>query len=173
MGNRIDLNRIVIGDKTEYQKYHFSFSCALWKFLKKILEDMSPFRGTTDTPVLDFWWRLPWVSMPGWIPCLHALSPAHNGFPRFTSGATPADPLTASMGRGIFNRILFKEWSAWCRSVLIQFNILTSGFSESSALRVICCTPEVYCKLSHLWCNGYQTWLLISRSMVQTSQRSF
>ena len=24
-------------------------------FLKKILEDISPFRGTTDTPVLDFW----------------------------------------------------------------------------------------------------------------------
>ena len=22
------------------------------------------FVGTTDTPVLDFWWRLPWVSKP-------------------------------------------------------------------------------------------------------------
>ena len=31
---------------------------------------MSPFRGATDTPVLDFWWCLPWVSKPGWIPCL-------------------------------------------------------------------------------------------------------
>ena len=34
------------------------------------LEDISPFRGATDTPVLDFWWRLPWVSKPGWIPCM-------------------------------------------------------------------------------------------------------
>ena len=38
---------------------------------------MSPFCGATDTPVLDFWWRLPWVSKPGWIPRLRASSPAH------------------------------------------------------------------------------------------------
>ena len=31
---------------------------------------MSPFCGATDTPVLDFWWCLPWVSKPGWIPRL-------------------------------------------------------------------------------------------------------
>ena len=31
-------------------------------FLKKnFLEDISPFCGATDTPVLDFWWRLLWV----------------------------------------------------------------------------------------------------------------
>ena len=60
-------------------------------FLKKYLEDVSPFRGATDTPVLDFWSRLLWVSKPGWIPRLHALSPACNEFLRFTSGATPAD----------------------------------------------------------------------------------
>ena len=53
--------------------------------------------GAIDTPVLDFWWHLPWVSKPGCIPHLHAFSPACNGFLRFTSGATPADPLTASM----------------------------------------------------------------------------
>ena len=35
----------------------------------KFLEDISSFFfGTTDTPVLDFWWCLPWVSKPGWIP---------------------------------------------------------------------------------------------------------
>ena len=54
-------------------------------------EDMSPFCGATDTPVLDFWWCLPWVSKPGWIPRLRALSPACQEFLRFTSGATPAD----------------------------------------------------------------------------------
>ena len=29
---------------------------------KNFLEDLSNFRGTTDTPILDFWLRLPWVS---------------------------------------------------------------------------------------------------------------
>ena len=58
---------------------------------------MSPFCGATDTPVLDFWWYLPWVSKPGWIPRLPALSPACNEFLRFTSGVTPADLLAASM----------------------------------------------------------------------------
>ena len=34
-------------------------------FFKIFLEDISPFCGATDTPVLDFWWRFPWVSKPG------------------------------------------------------------------------------------------------------------
>ena len=33
-------------------------------FFKKFLQDMSPFYGATDAPVLDFWWRLLWVSKP-------------------------------------------------------------------------------------------------------------
>ena len=49
-------------------------------FLKKNLEDFSSFCGAADTPVLDFWWRLPWVSKPEWIPRLHASSPVCNGF---------------------------------------------------------------------------------------------
>ena len=32
----------------------------------KFLEDIGPFCGATDTPVLDFWWRLLWVSKPEW-----------------------------------------------------------------------------------------------------------
>ena len=28
---------------------------------------MSPFCGATDTPVLDFWWCLLWVSKPEWV----------------------------------------------------------------------------------------------------------
>ena len=35
-------------------------------FFKKFLEDISPFCGATDTPVLDFWWCLLWVSKPEW-----------------------------------------------------------------------------------------------------------
>ena len=58
---------------------------------------MSPFCDATDTPHLDFCWCRPWVSKSGWIPCLHASSPVFNGFIRFTSGATPADLLTASI----------------------------------------------------------------------------
>ena len=33
-------------------------------------EDISSFCGAIETPVLDFCWRLPWVSKPGWIPCM-------------------------------------------------------------------------------------------------------
>ena len=38
----------------------------IYTFLKIFLEDMSPFCGATDTPVLDFWWCLLWVSKPEW-----------------------------------------------------------------------------------------------------------
>ena len=67
-------------------------------FFKKNLEDISPFCGATDTPVLDFWWCLLWVSKPEWavlfmlsrgIHVTHSL--------RFTSGATPADLLATSI----------------------------------------------------------------------------
>ena len=37
-------------------------------FKKKIWRTWVLFRGATDTPVLDFWWHLSWVSKPGWIP---------------------------------------------------------------------------------------------------------
>ena len=40
---------------------------------------------------------MPWVSRPRWIPNLCASSPWCNGFLRFTSGATPADLLVASI----------------------------------------------------------------------------
>ena len=33
-------------------------------FITKFLEDIGSFCGATDTPVLDFWWRLLWVSKP-------------------------------------------------------------------------------------------------------------
>ena len=37
-------------------------------FLNTILEDISPFCGATDTPVLDFWWYLLSVLKPEWVP---------------------------------------------------------------------------------------------------------
>ena len=37
-----------------------------YSFFEKKLEDISPFNGATNTPVLDFWWHLLWVSKPEW-----------------------------------------------------------------------------------------------------------
>ena len=66
-------------------------------FLNKIGGYMS-FYGATDTPVLDFWWCLLWVSKPKWA----ALFTLGRGICdvcslRFTSGVTPAELLMASM----------------------------------------------------------------------------
>ena len=36
----------------------------------KILERINRFCGATDIPVLDFWWCLPRLSKPGWMPSL-------------------------------------------------------------------------------------------------------
>ena len=61
---------------------------------------MSPFCGATDTPVLDFWWRLLWVSKSEWVLPYLSLVEAyvlHYMYLRFTSGVTPADLLVASM----------------------------------------------------------------------------
>ena len=63
-------------------------------FLKKF-KNISPFRWVTDTPVLDFYSRLPWVSKPGWIPFYSFLACVTLRFTlgvtlRFTSGVTPA-----------------------------------------------------------------------------------
>ena len=46
---------------------HCLFHLALTFLVKIFLNDISPFCGATDNPVLDFWWHLPWVSKPGWI----------------------------------------------------------------------------------------------------------
>ena len=37
-------------------------------FFLKIFGGHKHFRGATDTPALGLWWRLPWVSKPGFIP---------------------------------------------------------------------------------------------------------
>ena len=61
---------------------------------------------STSVEVLwDYWYRsfrllvmyALGLKTGGGSPCFHALLPAHNGFPRFTSGATPADLQVASM----------------------------------------------------------------------------
>ena len=72
------------------------FILVLILLIKTISYDL-PFCEATDTPILGFWWRLPWVSKPGWITRFHAFLPAHNLFLRFTYGATPTDLLITSM----------------------------------------------------------------------------
>ena len=65
--------------------------------------NLSPFCGTTETLVLDFWWYLPWISQPRWIPRLHTSPPPSSSFLRLTSGATPVDLLAASMTAKLFD----------------------------------------------------------------------
>ena len=64
----------------------FSVACGQVNNLKKktFLEDFSPFCGATDIPVF-------------WIHYLYTSWPAFNRFLRFTSGATFADLLIASV----------------------------------------------------------------------------
>ena len=45
--------------------FHYTSSYALNLFLKDFWRTISPFRGATDAPVLDFWRRLPWDSKTG------------------------------------------------------------------------------------------------------------
>ena len=71
-------------------------------FSFKKMEDISPFCGAIDTPILDFWWHLPWVSKSKWIPFLHASSPMCNGILRFTFDVITADLLAASMAAKSF-----------------------------------------------------------------------
>ena len=86
------------------------FKCFLWSVcyadgtlstenhsVLKLLEDISPFCGATDTPDLNFCGCLPWVSKPWWITCLCASPLMCNGFVRFTSGPTSADLVIASI----------------------------------------------------------------------------
>ena len=62
--------------------------------------------GATDTPVLDFWRCLLWVSKPEWA-ALFALSRGIHDihFLRFTSGATPLLVYMASIAASCFPHV--------------------------------------------------------------------
>ena len=87
------------------------------KFFSKIFVVHKSFLWGHWYPCLDFWWRLPWVSKPGRFPCLHASSPVHNGFLRFTSGATPA----FSTNRGVHCISMYTAWLARLLSHVLGF----------------------------------------------------
>ena len=77
---------------------HISIHQSHIHFLKENLEDTSPFCGVTDTPVLDFWLCLLWVSKLEWAALFtHDRGTCVTSSLRFTSGVTPADLLEASM----------------------------------------------------------------------------
>ena len=59
--------------------------------------NISPFFGATDTLFWTFGDICSGFQSQGGSPHLHALSPASNGFFRFTSGLAPAQLLAASM----------------------------------------------------------------------------
>ena len=70
-----------------------SLCCYIDFFFKKI-GGHQDFCGTIDSPVLEIWWNLAWVSKARWIPC-SSLS-AYKAFLRSTSDVIPADLLTTS-----------------------------------------------------------------------------
>ena len=73
-------------------------SLTLVFFLKSFLRIHMSFFGATCTPVLDFWWRLLWGSMPEWVlPYSHCGGKCNVHSPRSTSGATCANILAASL----------------------------------------------------------------------------
>ena len=63
----IDMDKISVSIRDIYIVSWMNISAV--NFFKKFLEDISPFRGATDTPILDFWWRLPWVSHACFLAC--------------------------------------------------------------------------------------------------------
>ena len=112
---------------------HISVSCVIL-FSKKNLEDICPFCGVTNIPVLDFWRHVLWVSKPGWISCLYAFPPACNRLLRFISCATPADLLAPihvladRLSPSIGGDLIFNDRA--CRStILLTIRPFHLGFS--------------------------------------------
>ena len=59
-------------------------------------------------PLISLFWTLVRIALgkkPGWIPGLLLFSSMYDGFIRFTSGATPADVLIASIAAEFFYRL--------------------------------------------------------------------
>ena len=117
-------------------------------FFKKLFGGHESFCGATDTAVLDFWWYLSCVSKTGWIPRLRALSPVCNEFLRFTSGATPADLLAASMAAGHIPYMPVVCWDSIGRPPAQWVDVLSTQLCDQ--LRFI---KNVYRLLLNLSCR--------------------
>ena len=96
------------------------------------------FFGATGTPVLDFWWRLLWVSMPEWVlPYSHWGGECNVQFLRSTSGATCCRPLDgqhcgASTGFISCQRILLygSSESCLCYQYSSKWETVSKNFTD-------------------------------------------
>ena len=113
--------------------FHCQLRCFLLVVLLIFLENISHFHGATDTPVLDFWWHLPWVSKPGWIPFACFLLCV---ILRFSSGMTPADCIEVSNCNVIRHRDIAKctSKSGNCPFIISKCSKCSmSSFSEKES----------------------------------------
>ena len=73
------------------------------------LQHIGSFCGSTENALSDFWWCLPWVSKPGWIPSLACFMTRVDKLFRFISGATPTNLLIIPRGSRVpLTHLLFQ-----------------------------------------------------------------
>ena len=118
------------------------------------MEDSSPFSGTNNTPFLNFWWRLPSVLRPRWIPLL----------PRFVACAQiyPA-LLNCSCQQTGFRHKQHSFLQFWkCCSLVLRW-VLRLGrgahtvWSVPSLQHIQLNLTEMKCKLQGMNLFGFQT----------------
>ena len=85
---------VLVSDMRDFRKLDEVVCRQFFFVFQKILEDISPFCGATDTPFMDFWWCLFWISKPEWA-TLFVLGRGAcvTQSLRLTCGTTPADLL--------------------------------------------------------------------------------
>ena len=83
-------------------------------FFLKIFGGHESFCGATDTPVLDFWWHLLWVSKPEWVLPYLSLVEAHvlhYTFPEIHLWGNTCWPLGGQHGsRAVLFHIPVRHW---------------------------------------------------------------
>ena len=102
-----------------------------------ILEDISPFCGATDNPVLDFWFL---VSKPEWA----ALFPLGEGIHvihslRFTFGVTPANLLVVSKAAKLFSSMYLWAGIGGARNWHLSCHYCFTVWDQADALPTELC----------------------------------
>ena len=126
--------------------YQFQVASKVFKgncFFKIFLEDTSPFCGATDTPVLDFWWRLPWVSKLGWIPHLHAPSSATQSWqwvPQIHLWCNTCRPLYSQHGSQSHSLHAFSRGRMRCFDRETSCTVRRHAIHLATATGFLCCT---------------------------------
>ena len=96
-------------------------------FFFKFLVDTSPFCGATDTPILDFWWRLLWVSKPEWVLPYSSLAEMyvlHYTFPEIHLWCDTCQPLGSQHGSQAISSTYLQGMPK-----LTEFNFVQSDLS--------------------------------------------